>query len=138
MLKAKSSFNDGIVSIYKVTDISLAGDMPVDGLVLQQTLRYKERTVGLNRFYQAMQNNIKVDFVIRCPEVRGLSEKNTDILVAILIDGQQYKVMQIQYIEDAQPPSMDLTLERLGEDYTYSDTVFLFPNFPIPMQSRFG
>ena len=118
MLKAKfQSFPDGVVSIYKVGDVALPGDMPIDGLVLQQTLRYKERTVGLNRFYSALQNNIKVDFVIRCPEVRGLSEKATDILVAILIDDQQYKVMQIQYIEDAQPPSMDLTLERVGEPY---------------------
>ena len=118
MLKAKfQSFPDGLASIYKVGDVSLPGDMPIDGLVLKQSLRYKERTVGLNRYYAALQNDIKVDFVIRCPEVRGLSEKAADILVAILIDGQQYKVMQIQYIEDAQPPSMDLTLERVGENY---------------------
>jgi hypothetical protein len=118
MLKAKfQSYPDGVVSIYKVADLAQPGDLPVEGLVLKQVLRYKERTVGLNRYYSAMQNNIKVDFVIRCPEVRGLSEKPTDILVAILIDGQQYRVMQIQYIEDANPPSMDLTLERLGEPY---------------------
>ena len=121
MLKAKfQSFPDGVVSVYKVGDVALPGDMPKEGLVLQQTLRYKERTVGLTRYYQALQNNIKVDFVIRCPEVRGLSEKATDILVAILIDGQQYKVMQIQYIEDAKPPSMDLSLERIGVNYTVS------------------
>ena len=88
--------------------------------MLKQTLRYKERTVGLNRYYAALQHDIKVDFVIRCPEVRGLSEKNTDILVAILIDGYQYKVIQIQYIEDAQPPSMDLSLERVGADFAIS------------------
>ena len=118
MMKTKfQSFNDGVVSIYKVTDLAQPGDLPIEGLVLKQTLRYKERTVGLNRFYSALQNNIKVDFVIRCPEVRGLSEKATDILVAILIDGQQYKVMQIQYIEDAVPKSMDLSLERLGSNY---------------------
>lgn len=121
MIKAKyQSFEDGVVSIYKVSDIALPGDMPVDGLVLKQSLRYKERTVGLNRFYSALQNNIKVDLVIRCPEVRGLSESTNDILVAIPIDGQQYKVMQIQYIEDSKPPSMDLTLERLGEPYATS------------------
>ena len=121
MLKTKfESFNGGVVSLYKVTDLALPGDLPVEGLVLKQVLRYKERTVGMARFYQAMQNDIKVDFVIRCPEVRGLSEKNTDILVAILIDGQQYKVMQIQYIEDAEPKSMDLSLERIGENYVVS------------------
>ena len=116
----RQSFPDGVVSIYKVGDVALPGDMPVEGLVLKQSLRYKERTVGMGRFYSAMQNNIKVDSVIRCPEVRGLSEKNTDILVAILIDDQQYKVMQIQYIEDAQPASMDLTLEKIGESYAVS------------------
>jgi len=121
MLSRKyQSFEDGLVSIYKVGDVALPGDMPSEGLILKNSLRYHERTVGMGRYYSAMQNNIKVDFVIRCPEVRGLSEKTTDILVAILIDGQQYKVMQIQYIEDAHPPSMDLTLERLGEPYATS------------------
>ena len=118
MSKTKfQSFPDGLVSIYKVTDVALPGDLPKEGLVLKQSLRYKERTVGMSRYFAAMQNNIKVDFVIRCPEVRGLSEKATDILVAIPIDGYQYKVIQIQYIEDAQPPSMDISLERLGSDY---------------------
>ena len=121
MLKAKyQSFPDGLVSIYKVGDVALPGDMPSEGLILKNSLRYKERTVGLSRFYSAMQNNIKVDAVIRCPEVRGLSERATDILVAILIDGLQYEVKQIQYIEDARPPSMDLTLERVGVDYAVS------------------
>ena len=121
MLKTKfESYSDGVVGIYKVTDLAQPGDLPVEGLVLKQSLRYKERTVGMTRYYAAMQNNIKVDFVIRCPEVRGLSEKATDILVAILIDGQQYEVKQIQYIEDAVPKSMDLTLERMGVDYATS------------------
>lgn len=121
MSKTKfQSYSDGLVSIYKVENVALPGDMPSEGLILKNSLRYHERTVGMTRYYAAMQNDIKVDFVIRCPEVRGLSEKNTDILVAILIDGQQYKVMQIQYIEDAVPKSMDLTLERVGESYTVS------------------
>jgi len=114
--RKRQSFPDGVVSVYKVTDLALPGDLPKEGLVLKQSLRYRERTVGMSRFYQALQNNIKVDFVIRCPEVRGLSEKAADILVAVLIDGQQYQVMQIQYIEDSAPKSMDLSLERLGDD----------------------
>ena len=120
MKNKRQSYPDGLVDIYKVTDMAQPGDLPVEGLVLKNSLRYKERTVGMSRFYNALQNNIKVDFVIRCPEVRGLSEKNTDILVAILIDDQQYKVVQIQYIEDAQPASMDLTLEKIGESYAVS------------------
>ena len=121
MLKTKfESFNDGVVSIYKVTDLAQPGDLPVEGLILKQTLRYHERTVGLTRYYAALHEDIKVDFVIRCPEVRGLSEKAADILVAILIDGYQYTVKQIQYIEDSIPPAMDLSLERAGSDYDVS------------------
>jgi hypothetical protein len=120
MLKAYQSFNDGIVNIYEVGNTALPGNMPKEGLILQQTLRYKERTVGFNRYYAALQNNIKVDFVIRCPEVRGLSEKNTDILVATLNGGQQYDIKQIQYPEDVEPPVMDLTLEGLGVAYDIS------------------
>jgi hypothetical protein len=117
MLKQTQSFNDGIANIYKVGDVALPGDMPKEGLVFQQTLRYHERTVGLGRYYAALQKNIKVDFVIRCPEVRGLSDKDTDILVATLNGGSQYEIKQIQYPEDVEPPVMDLTLERIGEPY---------------------
>lgn len=118
MLKTKfESYSDGLVSIYKVENVALPGDMPSEGLILKNSLRYHERTVGMSRYFAAMQNSIKVDSVIRCPEVRGLSEKATDILVAIPIDGYQYKVIQIQYIEDAVPASMDLSLERVGSDY---------------------
>jgi len=117
-MKSKiQSFNDGLVNIYKVENTSLPGDMPIDGLNLKQSLRYSEKTVGMNRFYQAMQNNIKVALVIQTPEVRGLSDKDTDIIVAVLNGDTQYKVMQIQYIEDASPPAMNLTLERIGEPY---------------------
>lgn len=113
MSQVSQSFNDGVVNIYKVGDIALPGDMPKEGLVLQQTLRYKERTVGLNRFYAALQNSIKVDLVIRCQQIRSVSTQD----VAILQNGQQYEIKQIQYPEDADPHVMDLTLERLGVDY---------------------
>lgn len=113
MLNQTQSFNDGIVKIYRVVDIALPGDMPKEGLILQLTLRYKERTVGLTRYYAALQNNIKVDFVIRCQQVREVLAND----VAILVDENQYRVMQVQYPEDVEPPVMDLTLEKVGEFY---------------------
>ena len=116
MKSQTQSFNDGIVSIYKVSDISLPGDMPVDGLVLQQTLRYKERTVGITRKYAALQNNKEVNFVIRCPEVRTVE---TDY-IAVLVDEKQYRISWIQYPEDIDPPVMDMTLERLSDFYDVS------------------
>lgn len=110
------AFNDGVVKIYEIGNTAALGDMPKERLILKQSLRYKERTVGFKRYYAAMQNNVKIDFIIRCPQVRTVKADN----VAILIDGEQYRIKQIQYPEDAEPPLMDLTLEKVGELYDIS------------------
>ena len=116
MLKQTQSFCDGVVNIYKVSNLALPGDMPREGLVLQQTLRYHERTVGITRKYAALQSNKEVNFVIRCPEVRAVE---TDY-IAVLVDGKQYRISWIQYPEDIDPPVMDMTLERLSDFYDIS------------------
>ncbi len=118
MLQNKTqTFNDGIVRIYKLENSATPGDKPVESLVLKKILRYHERTVGINRYYAALKENVGVDLVLRCPEVRGISEKKEDILVAVPEDGLQYKVGQVQFPEDVTPAVMDLSLERLGTDY---------------------
>lgn len=109
----RQSFPDGVVKVYSVGDIALPGDMPQEGLVLKVSLRYKERTVGLTRFFAAMQNNVQVAFVLRCPQVRSVSTSD----VVVNRDGVQFEIKQVQYPEDAEPPVMDLTLEKLGEPY---------------------
>ena len=117
MLKTKfQTFNKGEVKIYKVENTAEPGDMPKEGLTLQNSLRYHERTVGITRRYAAKQNNEEVNFVIRCPEVRAVE---TDY-IAVLVDGKQYRISWIQYPEDIEPPVMDMTLERLGAFYDVS------------------
>jgi len=110
MSNQSQSFNDGVVKIYEVSNISEPGGMPKEGLVYKQTLRFKNRTVGFNRFYVALQNNQKVAFLIRCQQVEGVFAND----VAILKD-DQYRIVQIQYPEELKV--MDLTLEKVGELY---------------------
>jgi hypothetical protein len=111
------SFNDGVVNIYSVGDIAQPGNMPKEGLTLKVgPLRYKERTVGMGRFYTALQVQARVDQVLRAPQLRSVSAQD----IAIPIDGKQYKIIQIQYPEDVDPPVMDLSLERLEADYDIS------------------
>ena len=106
MLKSKAqTFNDGIVRIYSVGS--------AEELILEQTLRYKERTVGLSRYYTALQANVKVQYVLRCPLHRSVSSQH----IAVPNDGKQYKIVQVQYPEDADPPAMDLTLEEVKAKY---------------------
>jgi hypothetical protein len=107
------TYNDGAVNVYETINIAQPGNMPVDGLTLKETLHYEERTVGITRFYTAMQNDIKIDMLIRCPRIRSIAAED----IAIPVDGKQYRIVQVQYPEDVVPASMDLSLERLVAEY---------------------
>lgn len=111
--KKTQSFNDGVISIYTVSNMAAAGDKPVEGITFKQSLRYAERTVGLIRFYTAMQAGVDIRHVLRCPMLRDISTQD----VAIPNDGKQYRIIQIQYPEDADPPVMDLTLQEMTTLY---------------------
>lgn len=113
MLKKTQTFNDGVIKIYGVQNVADEGDMPVESLTIKKTLRYKERTVGLTRFYEALQANVKISYVLRCLRNRDISTQD----VAIPNDGKQYRIVQIQYPEDIYPQVMDLSLEELEQLY---------------------
>lgn len=109
------TYKDGLVKIYSVSNIAAPGDKPVDGLssTPKDTLRYDERTVGINRYYTAMQNKVRIDMLLRCPRRRGVTTND----IAIPNDGQQYEIKQVQYPEDVTPPSMDLSLQKVVSNY---------------------
>lgn len=114
MIKSKpQTHNDGIVKIYNVDNIAQPGNKPKEGLVLKRTLRYKERTVGITRVRLALQTGAEISYVLRCLRLRDVSPQD----VAIPNDGHQYRITMVQYPEDANPPAMDLELERLEHDY---------------------
>lgn len=114
MKQQTQTFNDGVLTIYKVTNIAAAGRMPKDGLSSKKgPLRYDERIVGMGRYWTAKQENVKVDRLIRVPLFREVSTQD----VVIPNDGEQYSIKQIQYPKDVVPPCMDLSLERLEAAY---------------------
>ena len=108
------TFNDGVANIYSVGNIAPPGGMPKDGLTKKESnIRYKERTVGMSRFWTAMQVNAKIGRLLRMPRVTDVSTQD----VVIPTDGEQYKIVQVQYPEDVYPPVMDLSLERIDAAY---------------------
>lgn len=110
------TFNDGVTTIYSVENIAQPGNMLKEGLIYKiGPLRYRERTVGMGRFWTAMQAQVKIDQVIRVQQIRSVSTQD----VAILVNGKQYRIQQIQYPEDIEPPVMDLSLERLEAEYGF-------------------
>ena len=104
------SFNDGVCTISSVTNIAAPGKMPVEQHTNKYIgVRYRERTVGMSRFYLAAQTNVRADKLIRLPLLRDVTTQD----VVTTEDGARYRIRQLQYPENIDPPVMDLTLERV-------------------------
>ena len=107
----------GIVQVCTLTNTAAPGAMPVEALSVLDTLRFEERTVGMQRFFAAQGVNQRVDLMVRvwfCSVAQGggyavLSESNYD---------GQYRILQVQHRTDADGLRVtDLSLTRLEENY---------------------
>ena len=108
------TFNDGVLAVYSVGQSAGDGTMPRSVLLVKEKiLRYDERTVGITRYWQGAQNNANISRLLRTPRRNNVSVQD----VAIPNDGQQYRIRQVQYPKDVTPPCMDLSLERVDENY---------------------
>lgn len=107
------TYNDGIVEVYSVADAAKPGEMPRKALSLKIKLNYEERRLGITRYYQAQQNNVSVEKIVRVPRHAEITNQD----VAITEDGNQYRIDMVQTVEDVFPPSYDLTLAKVTHDY---------------------
>ena len=105
--KITQAYNDGVVTIYTETDEAASGYLPAPSLTSVITLAYQERKLGIKRYYDARQNQIHVERVIRVPQ-SPVSITNQEI--AETEDGKKYRIDLIQAVPDVYPPSVDLTL----------------------------
>lgn len=103
-------FNDGVVKIYEVKDSAPPGYMPNPTPTLLYTLRYEEQRLGINRYYNAMQNQIDIEKVIRTPRA-PVNNQN----IAVTEDGRQYGIDMVQSVMDAFPPCIDITLTKIEQ-----------------------
>lgn len=107
------NFEDGLVTIYAVTDGAAPGYKPKPSLAKRMTLRYEERRLGIQRYYEGQQNQVQIERVIRVPRVPAVNSQD----VAVTEDGRQYRVDLVQIVTDVFPASMDLTLSRIDQKY---------------------
>lgn len=112
------AYNDGVVTVYAVTDAGPPGGLPVEKPVKKAVLRYEERRLGLQRYYEGKQNQVEVERVLRTPRRKGVSSQD----LAVTEDGQQYRIDLVQSATDVYPPSMDLTLTRVTQKYDVSNS----------------
>ena len=110
------NYNSGIIIVFRVSDGAEPGFAPVPVLERKAVLRYEELRVGLNRYYDARQNQVQVEKVVRVPRGADISPQD----VAITQDGRQYRIDLVQLAQDVWPPSLDLTLAKTEQIYGVS------------------
>lgn len=121
----------GVVTICTLENTAAAGDMPKPKLVPlmyedeELTWQFEERTVGMNRQYQAKGVSERVDMLIRiwrAPVRIGMYAVLTDYDGQENEDGDQYRIDNVQQlIDDHGLKVTDLTLYRLEEYYDVSE-----------------
>lgn len=120
-------FNDGIVKIYWEVDTSESGHMPEPTPELKYTLCYQERKLGIKRYYDAKQNQIHVERVIRIPYYPGMAINSQ--FVAETEDRLLYRIDLVQKVMDVSPPCMDLTLVKYYQSGFTPQPIPPFPPF---------
>lgn len=81
--------------------------------MLKLALRYDEQRLGIQRYYAAMQNQVQVERVLRVPRAGNVNSQD----VAVTEDGRQYRIDLVQDVPGVYPPSLDLTLTKIEQEY---------------------
>ena len=105
-------YNSGVVTVYAVTDSARPGYQPVEQLTEKIKLRYEEQRLGIQRYYNAMQNQIQVERVIRVPRAEQITSQD----VAETEDRRRYRIDLVQTVDGVWPPSQDLTLVKYQQE----------------------
>lgn len=112
MLQALQSYDDGILAIMQADlqdDVDPLKEQKEVLKVIFTKLYYDERTVGISRYYQGRQSDVKIERLVRCQKQKNVSTTH----YAVTEDGEQYYIRQIQYPVGVEPLSMDLSLEAV-------------------------
>lgn len=106
------SFNDGICKVYSVENSADDGDTPVDTPIEKYRLRFRWHTVGMSRYYEAMQAKVKITNAVDVPLRTDIDPQDVCI-----IEDRQYRIEQVQQRRDTKPPSLLLSLSDIEEEF---------------------
>lgn len=108
------TLDDGILKVYSVENVAEPGMKPVYGLKFKSEHFFAFETVGIQRYYTAMQANSKVTDLVRIWEDREVTGKD----IRILEDKRQYECSFVQHMKDEEGLRITkITLERLEKEY---------------------
>lgn len=108
------TFDDGILTIYEVTNTAAPGDKPVEGLLEKSQYYFGYDVLGITRYYEALGANQQISCVVTIPGWNDV--KVTDLCK--LEDGAQYAIRMVQPERDENSLRvMKLSLERIDQSY---------------------
>lgn len=107
------TFDDGIVSIYTLENISEHGNMPKQRLVQHKRYYFHNLMVSYDRSYKALGVNEHIDMLIRIWQDRTIR-----IGMYAMIDDEQFRITNCQQLYNADGLQVtDITLTRMNENY---------------------
>jgi len=74
------TFNSGVVSFYRLVNVAQVGNKPLYDRQLIARMRFDYETLGMNRFYTALQADIKLDELIITPLIRSVSTQDIAVI----------------------------------------------------------
>lgn len=122
------TFDDGIVGIYELTQIKVPSKMPVEGLSLSERYFFGYDTLGINRYYTALQAKQEIVAVINIPGWHEIAANRHIAIIAgvdgnITADEQQYRIVMVQPMTDEYGLRITkMSLERIGDSYAVFPT----------------
>lgn len=110
------TFDDGILTVYDVRNKAAPGDKPALDLQAKDRYYYGYATLGITRYYTALEANQQISAVVCIPGWNDI--KNTDVVIMDEQPEIQYQVNLVQPATDDQGLRiMRLTLERISQKY---------------------
>lgn len=109
-----ATFDDGILTIYKTENMAEPGAKPIPGLIQKERYCYGFDTLGIQRYYTALQAKQLIECVVNIPGWGDI--KTTDICA--LENGDQFRISMRQPTWDDDGLRITkLSLERIEEKY---------------------
>lgn len=117
------TYDDGVIGVYELTQEKVPGKKPTEGLQEKERFAFSYETLGINRYYTALQADQQIESVIRIPGW-VMIPANRHIAVLADVDGNitgecdQFRIVMVQPTTDEDGLQITrLSLERLGENY---------------------
>lgn len=112
------TFDDGIITIYTVTNGAENGDLPEKNLTKNCEFYFHEETLGISRYYEALKSNQLIERVVDVPDEGVVSINDIATIDTDPIDSNQYIIRMVQRTLDEEGLKiLRLSLERNGEEY---------------------